>query len=172
MTVEAILMASAQILEKQKPFDTNRIARRAGVSVGTLYQYFPDKQAILKALAAREMNLLRDKVTSRRHAGADSATRAFIHALIWAFEGKPGLRKAVVSAHLAGESPIVLAAETDRTSGLFPYRKSLGFSRIDAFVVTRAILGAVRAAVLEESPFLYKPAFEEALVRLVKGYRR
>jgi hypothetical protein len=92
--------------------------------------------------------------------------------LIWAFEGKPGLRKAVVSAHLAGESPIVLAAETDRTSGLFPYRKSLGFSRIDAFVVTRAILGAVRAAVLEESPFLYKPAFEEALVRLVEGYRR
>jgi AcrR family transcriptional regulator len=55
-TVEAILEAAAQILERDGTagYNTNAIAERAGVSVGTLYQYFPDKQAILMATAARE----------------------------------------------------------------------------------------------------------------------
>src|SRR5262245_21790233 len=47
-TVEAILGATAQVLEGIG-FDaatTNRIAERAGVSIGSLYQYFPNKEAI------------------------------------------------------------------------------------------------------------------------------
>lgn len=51
-TVDAILEATAQLLveEGMARLSTNRIARRAGVSVGTLYQYFPDKNAIVAAL--------------------------------------------------------------------------------------------------------------------------
>lgn len=57
-TVAAILEAAAQVFDAQG-YDagtTDRIAERAGVSVGTLYQYYPDKDAILVALAAAHID--------------------------------------------------------------------------------------------------------------------
>jgi AcrR family transcriptional regulator len=57
-TCDAILEAASQILERDGSagFNTASVAERAGVSIGTLYQYFPDKQAILLAAAQREMS--------------------------------------------------------------------------------------------------------------------
>jgi len=54
--VAAIIEASAQVLEQRgyPGATTNRIAERAGVSVGTLYQYFNNKDAIFNALIERE----------------------------------------------------------------------------------------------------------------------
>jgi AcrR family transcriptional regulator len=59
-TWEAIVEAAVQILERRgsEGLNTNRIAERAGVSVGSVYQYFPDKHAILAAAARREMEQL------------------------------------------------------------------------------------------------------------------
>ena len=56
-TWEAIVEAAAQILERRGPagFNTNEVAERAGVSIGTLYQYFADKHALLAAAARREL---------------------------------------------------------------------------------------------------------------------
>lgn len=57
-TVEAILQASAQIVAKQglTRLNTNHIAEIAGVSIGSLYQYFPGKDAVLQALIEREFS--------------------------------------------------------------------------------------------------------------------
>jgi AcrR family transcriptional regulator len=57
-TWDAILEAAAQVLERDGPagFSTASVAERAGVSIGTVYQYFPDKQAILLAAAEREVS--------------------------------------------------------------------------------------------------------------------
>jgi AcrR family transcriptional regulator len=53
-TVEAILEAAAELLAAPgRSASTNRIAARAGVSVGSLYQYFPGKDAIVAALFER-----------------------------------------------------------------------------------------------------------------------
>src|SRR5580698_3835386 len=59
-TVGAILDAAARILEKQgfDAYSTNAVAARAGVSIGSLYQYFPGKDAITRALIERECALL------------------------------------------------------------------------------------------------------------------
>jgi AcrR family transcriptional regulator len=56
-TFEAILGAAAQVFERKgyAGATTNRIAERAGVSIGSLYQYFPNKDAILVALAERHV---------------------------------------------------------------------------------------------------------------------
>src|SRR5258708_20159128 len=58
-TVSLILEATAQILEAGglPAFTTNAVAERAGVSIGTLYQYFADKNAILLALGRQQMTI-------------------------------------------------------------------------------------------------------------------
>ena len=55
-TVAVIVEAAARILEKDgfEGFNTNAIAEKAGVSIGSLYQYFPSKNALLGALMERE----------------------------------------------------------------------------------------------------------------------
>jgi AcrR family transcriptional regulator len=69
-TWEAIVEAAAQILERRGPaaLNTNAIAERAGVSVGSLYQYFPDKHAVLAAAARRELEALEGPRVARQKA--------------------------------------------------------------------------------------------------------
>jgi AcrR family transcriptional regulator len=57
-TLDAILTGSAQVLEKHGygHITTDKIAERAGVSVGSIYQYFSNKDEVLRQLFARETN--------------------------------------------------------------------------------------------------------------------
>ncbi len=70
--VASILEAAVQVLEKQgaQRFTTARVAERAGVSVGSLYQYFPNKAAILFRLQSdewqRTSELLRNVLEDRQ----------------------------------------------------------------------------------------------------------
>ena len=56
-TIEDIIEASIQVLERSEEpvFTTTQIAERAGVAVGSLYRYFPDKGALLRFLVLREI---------------------------------------------------------------------------------------------------------------------
>jgi len=57
-TVDAILEATAQVLvaDGYDKTSTNRVAKRAGVSIGSLYQYFPNKEALVGELVDRYSN--------------------------------------------------------------------------------------------------------------------
>jgi AcrR family transcriptional regulator len=65
-TIDVILTATARILVKEG-FDrasTNRIAEAAGVSVGSLYQYFPSKEALVAALIQRHTEEMTAEISS------------------------------------------------------------------------------------------------------------
>lgn len=153
-TCEAILEAATRILEElgEPALTTNRIAERAGVSIGTLYQYFPNKQAILVAIGRRE-NARMDAVAVELMAAGLGERRARIRAYLGALSDRPATRRAVLKAML-GTEPADVA-------------RPAGPEAVEAFVISRAVIGAVRATVLEGSPYLREPAFEDALVKLV-----
>ena len=64
VTVETILEAAARVLSDKSldGFNTNRVAEVAGVSVGSIYQYFPNKAALVAALIGRAQDSLADAV--------------------------------------------------------------------------------------------------------------
>lgn len=86
VTLDAIIEAAARILEAQglDGLTTNHIAATAGVSIGSLYQYFPNKEAVIAALVQREKaTLLQDfLVVVTANLPADQAIVALIDATL------------------------------------------------------------------------------------------
>ena len=62
--VDNILEASIRVLKHHpyQQFTTNRVAEAAGISIGSLYQYFPNKQSILLELEIRAVNEMIENV--------------------------------------------------------------------------------------------------------------
>jgi AcrR family transcriptional regulator len=86
-TVEAIFAATIQVLlaEGVGKLTTTRVAERAGVSVGTMYQYYPHKQALLFAVVERQLKTIIDAMlaATAKLQGADIRTVANGLALAW-----------------------------------------------------------------------------------------
>ncbi|MDX2008710.1 MAG: TetR/AcrR family transcriptional regulator [Myxococcaceae bacterium] len=66
-TVDAVMEATARILERDglAGFTTNKVAARAGVSIGSLYEYFDSKDAILRAWCERYVATVRAVIDQR-----------------------------------------------------------------------------------------------------------
>jgi AcrR family transcriptional regulator len=81
--VESIIEAAAQVLERRgyQGATTNRIAERAGVSVGTLYQYFNNKDEIFNALIERETTSFLEAIEGSI-SGPEVGNRAAIRKLL------------------------------------------------------------------------------------------
>lgn len=79
---------------------TNRVAEVAGVSVGSLYQYFGHKDELIAAVAERHgqrmLQLLIDSVTSMAEAPLEVAVRTYVAAMLRAHALEPALHQALV----------------------------------------------------------------------------
>jgi AcrR family transcriptional regulator len=84
LTVRAILEATARILIKEgfNKASTNRIAEVAGVSVGSLYQYFPSKEAIVAALIDRHNQEVMQAVQGELAAAVDLPLQQAVRKLV------------------------------------------------------------------------------------------
>lgn len=102
-TVSVILEASARILESDGPrgLNTNAIAEKAGVSIGSIYQYFPNKDAIVLALISSFEDKLHgavlEAVQSSRGQPLKRRLRLLVRALVVAHYDRPGLNRVLES---------------------------------------------------------------------------
>src|ERR1700689_968582 len=98
-TVNVILEASARILESEglRGFNTNAVAAKAGVSVGSLYQYFPNKDAILLALIHSFEDGTKDAILQAMRSGKGRSLkpclRLFVRALVVMHYRRPRLNR-------------------------------------------------------------------------------
>jgi AcrR family transcriptional regulator len=86
-SVEAILEATIQVLLKvgKERLTTTRVAARAGVSVGTLYQYFPNKSALLQAALKRHLAHVTEAVELACKQQKGGTVQQMVTALVMAF---------------------------------------------------------------------------------------
>jgi len=84
VTLDAIFEATIQVLVTDGPhrLTTTRVAQRAGVSVGTMYQYFPHKQALFYAINERYLGELAGKVEAACRAQHGAAIGQMVEALV------------------------------------------------------------------------------------------
>ncbi len=76
-TVDAILEGAARIFRREGwDATTNRIAEEAGVAIGSVYEYFPNKEALLLALAERHVELAEERVGEAL--AAEASTRELL----------------------------------------------------------------------------------------------
>jgi AcrR family transcriptional regulator len=99
VTVETLLDATARVLTREgyDRASTNRIAATAGVSVGSLYQYFPNKEALVAALVARHnremLQLIRDALKEVASLDLATAMRELVKATVDAHLVDPALHR-------------------------------------------------------------------------------
>lgn len=181
VTFDAVVEAAARILVEEGPdrLATNRVAVRAGVSVGSLYQYFPDRQSIVRALMERELQ----RAEAMRPAALDDpsvpAARRIEAVVDWHLDvhaANPALSKA-----LHALVPQVLPPEeVKRIAGLRSRRtaqtlQSLGAGRTrdleSAVFIVETCLAAISAAAAARRPaWLRSRRFRVELAALLAGY--
>jgi len=122
--VERIVLAGARVLEDSGHQDasTNRIAREAGVSPGSLYQYFPDKDAIIAEITLRLIDDFASAITpALRQAASEPppiATLGVLGAVLDALQQHAPLLRALVDRVPAVEQQEALQSVRGRLADL------------------------------------------------------
>ena len=187
LTVAALLKATAHILVKEgyESASTNRIAEAAGVSIGSLYQYFPSKEALVAAVVDRHMQemmqLLRAAVDRVREQPVEVATRELVRVMIDAHRVDPRLHRVLVEqVPRVGRLENIRAIDREAYALIRAYleahRDELRVADLDvaSFVCVATVEALTHAAVVNRPDVLSDKSgvFADEVTRLVVGYLR
>ncbi len=184
VTVDAILDATLQVLVAcgKERLTTTLVARRAGVSVGTLYQYFPNKSALLQAALRRHMEEIRQAIDHAcehyRGAGLLEMSSCLIDSYLAAKMRSVKTSAALYAVSSDVEGLAIVRAVSARSlrsiASLFATAKE-GLTKdpeIVASVVTAALNGISRKVLESKSPEREMDILRDELLVLVHSYLR
>jgi AcrR family transcriptional regulator len=181
-TVEVILQACIQVLMDGglERLTTTRVAQRAGTSVGSIYQYFPNKQSLLAAVLERHLMQVVMAVEAACASAKGQSTAAMASAVVDAFVNAkfadPAASRALyaVAAEVGGASVVaqltqrsqlalcdMLAAASDRT-----------FSDLAAlsFVLSTAVIAPVQGLLATNANAKSVHAVQSQLTMMMSAY--
>jgi AcrR family transcriptional regulator len=186
-TMDTLFQAAAHILEREgeAALTTNKVASVAGFSIGTLYQYFPSKEALIQAMGLRVQNQVLEQMEKYLN---DLQAREDLSKLDPYVLVRQALSLVVQSMTLKGKNKNLLRLfwmleqpdQTTMASQRMAETISIFFEQVkhpqikkptvtEVFVITRSVLGFVRYASLEKSSVLGSDAVEDVLAKMVFG---
>ncbi|HEX6705668.1 MAG TPA: TetR/AcrR family transcriptional regulator [Albitalea sp.] len=182
--MEAIFDATIQVLLDQgaERLSTSRVAERAGVSVGTLYQYFPNKQSLLAAVLERHLLRVVASVEQACAAAKGQPVAAIAAAVVGAFVDakfvEPAASRALyaVAAEVGGTE--VVARLTQRSQlalcDLLATCSDRAFDQLMtiSFVLSTSVMGPVQGLLVAQAPPTVIAAVRAHLVAMATAYLR
>jgi AcrR family transcriptional regulator len=184
-TVDALLSATARILVKEgyDRASTNKVAEAAGVSIGSLYQYFPSKEALVSAVIERHMaemmELVRTSLVRVAAMPLAAAARELVRVMIDAHRIEPKLHRVLVEqiprvGNLERIESIDVEATALVRAYLEAHRSEIDVVDLDlaAFVAVTSVEALTHAAVLRRPALLDDERFRDEVAALVVRYLR
>ncbi|HET8734452.1 MAG TPA: TetR/AcrR family transcriptional regulator [Anaeromyxobacteraceae bacterium] len=183
-TVDAIVDATARVLVRDgyDALSTNKVASEAGVSVGSLYQYFPGKEALVAAVMERHSSRMQENIAERMRNAPPAATpeevaTELIRAMLAALQAEPRLHRVLVEQvprigalrrlhELFGNYERLVEAWLEANAD----RNEIADAHIASFVLMAAVEGLVNRAALDRPDLVATGRLEEHILRLVLGY--
>jgi AcrR family transcriptional regulator len=183
-TVNAVLDAMIRILDREgaDAATTTRVAEVAGISVGTLYQYFSHRDAILDALQDREferaMDLIQRVLGKAREQGlAEDVAREVIRGLLSLYAEAPGLHRILAVEGLRVTPADRVHAFDMRVIGLIRHflresKDPIRRQNLDAaaFVIFQSVRASMLARMLESPPVIDDETLTEELTDMMLRY--
>jgi len=181
---DALLVAGAEMLERHGPdFTLSDVAERAGVSPGSLYQYFPDRRALVGALIDRQIASDRASLADFRRAssapGTEPVSELLADGVLRLYGQRPALLSSMVQLlRELGREGDVQAVVSDFCAAL---SERLGAEcpecddeacRDAALAAVSGVLGVVRETARTQPEKLATPGFRARLVAIAAAALR
>ena len=181
-TLDAIFEATIQVLVTDGPrrLTTTRVAERAGVSVGTLYQYVPHKQALFYAVNERYLNDLAGKVEDACRAQHGAPIDRMVEALVttyWAAKTeRPEVTRALYRSVAELDNEALIASFSRRvdaaTAAMLASASEAAFADLPVVNLTllATVFGTVRSVFERGLPDREGGAVREQLIAMCRAY--
>ncbi len=173
-TVEAILQAATYILTTRgwNAFTTNTVAKKAGVNISSLYQYFPNKEAIVAELQRRHAQEMRQRWPEPSPSSSlEENVRLVLEAVVSEHRVNPALHRVFADElpRSLRQGALPREAEARWAETVAPLMK-VPDPELARFIVSVAGHAIIHEAATDRPELLNHPLFVPELVRLLTSY--